>query len=203
MSDKRGISETRRSAEKQEKPEKAVRPAEKPLPGLQAPEEFVACAGGIGPQVQPLETQAQRPAPLPVHLQRASRDAARPDRGCEQFNHVPPESFGPVIRRCLDVLETLDREQTRASRTDERDDRLLSESQTVSEEREGSNTDPAGDDHSRREFMVETEALPEGADQVQAVAGTLRCKALCSGTDDRIEELDLFAVHPLDTERTP
>ncbi len=42
MSDKRRISEKRRQAEKREKPEKAVSPAEKALPGLQAPEEFVA-----------------------------------------------------------------------------------------------------------------------------------------------------------------
>ena len=41
MSDKRGISEKRRPAEKSEKPEKAVSPSEKPVPGLQAPEEFV------------------------------------------------------------------------------------------------------------------------------------------------------------------
>ncbi len=41
MSDKRKIPEKRRLAEKQEKPEKVVSPAEKPLPGLQSPEEFV------------------------------------------------------------------------------------------------------------------------------------------------------------------
>ncbi len=41
MSDKRKISEKRRLPEKQEKPGKAVSPAEKPLLGLQSPEEFV------------------------------------------------------------------------------------------------------------------------------------------------------------------
>ena len=41
MSDKRKISEKRRLPEKQEKPGKAVSPAEKPLSGLQSPEEFV------------------------------------------------------------------------------------------------------------------------------------------------------------------
>ena len=40
MSDKRGISEKRPLAEKQEKPEKAISAAEA-LPGLQSPEEFV------------------------------------------------------------------------------------------------------------------------------------------------------------------
>ncbi len=42
MSGKGRMSEKRQPAEKREKPEKAVSPAEKPLPGLQAPEEFVA-----------------------------------------------------------------------------------------------------------------------------------------------------------------
>jgi polyhydroxyalkanoate synthase subunit PhaC len=44
MSDKRRISEKRPEAEKREKPEKTVSlaPAEKPLPGLQSPEEFVS-----------------------------------------------------------------------------------------------------------------------------------------------------------------
>ena len=44
MSDKHRISEKRPEAEKREKTEKTVSPApaEKPLPGLQSPEEFVS-----------------------------------------------------------------------------------------------------------------------------------------------------------------